>query len=239
MKIPASFLCLAMLTPTSGFGQFDKLRERLTKVPGATGTAGSNDRIVAGLKEALQVGAGNAISLTGRPDGFFRNQAIRILLPEKARTIEKGLRAAGLGQKVDDFELSMNRAAEKAAPEAKAIFVDAIKQMTLDDSRRILTGGNTAGTEYFKTKTSDTLKSAFRPIVANAMAQTGVTAKYKQMMGGLPSLPFLKKDAFDIDEYVVSKSLDGLFYMLGEEERKIRTDPAARVTALLKEVFGK
>lgn len=239
MKIPASFLCLAMLTPTSGFGQFDKLRERLTKVPGATGTAGSNDRIVAGLKEALQVGAGNAISLTGRPDGFFRNQAIRILLPEKARTIEKGLRAAGLGQKVDDFELSMNRAAEKAAPEAKAIFVGAIKQMTLDDGRKILTGGNTAGTEYFKAKTSDTLKSAFRPIVANAMAQTDVTAKYKQMMGGLPSLPFLKKDAVDIDEYVVSKSLDGLFYMLGEEERKIRTDPAARVTALLKEVFGK
>ena len=137
MKIPASFLCLAMLTPTSGFGQFDKLRERLTKVPGATGTAGSNDRIVAGLKEALQVGAGNAISLTGRPDGFFRNQAIRILLPEKARTIEKGLRAAGLGQKVDDFELSMNRAAEKAAPEAKAIFVGAIKQMTLDGDSRL------------------------------------------------------------------------------------------------------
>ncbi len=239
MKIPACFLCLAMLMPTSGFAQFDMLRERLTKVPGATGTASSNDRIVEGLREALQVGAGNAISLTGRPDGFFRNQAIRILLPEKARTIEKGLRAAGLGQKVDDCELSMNRAAEKAAPEAKAIFVDAIKQMTLDDSRRILTGGNTAGTEYFKTKTSDTLKSAFRPIVANAMVQTGVTAKYKHMMGGLPSLPFLKKDAFGIDEYVVAKSLGGLFYMLGEEERKIRTDPAARVTALLKEVFGK
>ncbi len=239
MKRPAALLCLAILSQTTSFAQLDKIRERLTKPVTATPGATSNDRIVAGLKEALQIGAGNAISLTGRPDGFFKNEAIKILLPEKVRTLEKGLRAAGMGAKVDEFELSMNRAAEKAAPEAKAIFIDAIKQMTLDDGRKILTGGNTAGTEYFKAKTSDTLKTALRPIVSKAMAQTDVTAKYKQLMGGIPSLPFLKKDAFDIDDYVVTKSLDGLFLMLGEEEKKIRTNPAARVTSLLKEVFGK
>lgn len=239
MKYAVVFACLLVIAPINSFAQLDKLRERLTKplvaAPGAT----SNDRIVAGLKEALQIGAGNAIALTGKQDGFFKNESIKILLPDKVRTLEKGLRAAGLGGKVDEFELSMNRAAEKAAPQAKAIFVDAIKQMTLDDGRKILTGGNTAGTEYFRAKTSDTLKTAFRPIVSKAMADTEVTAKYKQLMGGLPSLPFMKKDAFDIDDYVVSKSLDGLFHMLGEEEKKIRTDPAARVTGLLKEVFGK
>lgn len=149
------------------------------------------------------------------------------------------MRAAGLGPKVDEFELSMNRAAEKAAPEARAIFVTAIRDMTLDDGRRILTGGDTAATDYFKGKTSANLTAAFQPVVVKATAEAGVTSRYKQLTGSVPSIPFISKQAFDINDYVVARTLDGLFHVLGEEERKIRTDPAARVTALLKDVFKK
>lgn len=216
--------------------QVDKILDRLGKQGGTQDQLG-NDKIVSGLKEALQVGAGNAVALTGKTDGFFRNEAIKILLPDKLRSLEKGLRAAGLGQQLDDFELSMNRAAEKAAPEAKSIFGGAIREMTLEDGRKILSGGDTAATDYFKTKTVASLTSTFRPIVEKAMEETGVTRRYQQLMRGLPALPFAKRDSFNINEYVVSKSLDGLFHVLGEEEKKIRTEPAARVTTLLKEVF--
>ena len=216
--------------------QFGKIFDKLG---GKNSSALGNDKIVAGLKEALQIGAGNAVNLTGKRDGFFANQAIRILMPEKIKTMEKGLRMAGMGSKLDEFELSMNRAAEKAAPEAKQIFIDAIKGMTLDDGRKLLTGGDTAATEYFKEKTTENLTTAFRPIVNKAMEEVGVTKQYQQLTGSLTSLPFMKKDSFDLNSYVVSKSLNGLFHVLGEEERKIRTNPAARVTSLLKDVFGK
>ena len=146
---------------------------------------------------------------------------------------------AGMGSKIDEFELSINRAAEKAAPAASSIFKDALAQMTFEDARKILTGGNTSATEYFKVKTSQKLTVAFKPTVESAMADTGVVTQYKQLSGGLPSLPFGRSQGFDITDYVVGKSLDGLFYMLGQEEKKIRTDPAAQITPLLKEVFGK
>jgi len=241
LVISGIVVCAMLLMSTVVSAQVGNILDRLGK--GKQDSLG-NDKIVSGLKEALQVGAGNAVSLTGKTDGYFRNEAIKILLPEKVRSLEKGLRAAGLGKNIDDFELSMNRAAEKAAPEAKGIFLDAIRGMTLDDGRKILTGGNTAATDYFKGKTSASLTTAFRPIVEKAMEDTEVTRRYNQLMGGLPmgglaNLPFGAKDSFDITDYVVSKSLDGLFYVLGEEERKIRTDPAARVTGLLKEVFGR
>lgn len=199
----------------------------------------SDDKVVAGLREALQVGTGNAVNLTGKVDGYFKNEAIKILFPPKLRLVERGLRATGQGQQVDEFILSMNRAAEKGAPQARAIFVDAIKHMTFDDARRILTGGDTAATEYFKTHTSKTLASTFRPVVAKATSEAGATQRYKQLMGRAQSIPFLKAEWIDLDDYVVSQALNGLFYMLGEEERKIRKNPAAQVTSLLKEVFGK
>jgi hypothetical protein len=199
----------------------------------------SNDRIVAGLKEALQVGTGNAVNLTGKVDGYFRNQAIKILMPKQLQTLEKGLRAIGYGSQVDEFVLSMNRAAEKAAPEARKIFVGAIREMSFTDARRILTGGDTAATEYFKSKTTDELTTAFRPIVEKAMNEVGVTRQYKDLVGRYQSIPFARSQTLDIDQYVVTKALDGLFYVLGEEERKIRKDPVARVTSLLKDVFGR
>ena len=211
--------------------------DRLTKRGGAASSL-SNDRIVSGLKEALQIGTANAVSLTGKTDGFSANKAIRIILPERLRLVEKGLRIAGFGSSVDEFELCMNRAAEKAAPEARSIFVGAIREMTLTDGRAILAGGNTAATDYFRSKTTDRLKSVFRPVVSKAMGETDVARSYKQVIARVPAFPFQKKDTFDLDDYVVSKSMDGLFYMLAEEERRIRTDPAARVTSILKEVFG-
>ncbi|MEO6724816.1 MAG: DUF4197 domain-containing protein [Blastocatellia bacterium] len=198
----------------------------------------SDSKIVAGLKEALQIGTGNAINLTGRVDGFFKNAAIKILLPKQLDTLAKGMRIAGQGQIVDEFTLSMNRAAEKAAPEARKIFVDAVKQMSFEDARKILFGNDTAATDFFKAKTSTRIVTAFRPIIEKSMNEVGATRQYKELMGRFQNLPFARSQSLDIDQYVVNKSLDGLFYMVGEEEKKIRKDPLARVTSVLKDVFG-
>jgi hypothetical protein len=200
--------------------------------------AQGRDRLTDGLKEALRVGTDNAVRSTGRVDGFFRNAAIKILMPKQLRPVERGLRAAGQDAIVDEFILGMNRAAEKAAPYARDIFLDAIMEMTFDDARQIFSGGDTAATDYFRRKTEDRLARAFRPIVEDAMNDVGVTRQYKELVGGYGAL-LGGGEAVDIDGYVVSKALDGIFHVLGEEERKIRRDPAARVTAILREVFGR
>lgn len=199
----------------------------------------SDTKVASGLKEALEVGADNAVKLTGKPDGYFRNEAIKILMPKNLQPLERGLRAMGYGPKVDEFVLSMNRAAESAAPAAKKIFGDAILAMSFDDARKIFSGGETAATDYFKNKTTDQLTAAFRPVVEKTMDENGVTQQYKALAGQAQSIPFMKSPDLDITQYVVSKALDGLFHVLGEEERKIRKDPMARTTSLLKEVFGK
>lgn len=231
-KVSIPLLALALALPANA---------QLEKILGALGNRAdqSDTKTASGLKEALRIGTDHAVDLTGTTDGFFKNAAIKILVPEKIRPVEKGLRMAGMGARIDEFELSMNRAAEKAAPGARGIFKDALRQMTFDDARKILTGGNTSATEYFKARTSDKLTSTFRPTVESAMDATGVVKQYKQLTGGLQSLPFGRSQSFDITDYVVGKTLDGLFYMLGQEEKKIRTDPAAQITPLLKQVFGK
>ena len=218
------------------YGQLDSV---LSKLSGGNKAGLGEGKIASGLKEALEVGTKNAVESTGRPNGYFNNPAIKILLPQKLQLMEKGLRALGMGPQVDEFILSMNRAAEQAAPLAKPIFLDALKQMTFQDARRILTGGDTAATDYFKQKTSSQLAVAFRPAVDKAMANTGVERKFKSLMGVASALPFGKPEALDINRYVVSKSLDGLFFVLGQEEKKIRKDPVAQVTPLLKQVFGR
>jgi hypothetical protein len=195
--------------------------------------------VASGLKQALSVGATNAVKLTGVENGYFGNQAIKILMPEKLQPLEKGVRLMGGGPQIDEFVLSMNRAAESAAPAAMPIFKKAIMSMSFSDAQGILTGGNTAATDYFKRTTSPELTTAFRPIVEEAMSKTGVVQKYDGLTKQMQSMPFSKSISFDITGYVVTKSLDGLFYMLGKEEEKIRTNPAAQVTPLLKQVFGK
>jgi hypothetical protein len=197
-----------------------------------------------GLKEALVDSTTGAVKLVGRPGGYFDNQAIKILLPSQLKPVESGLRAIGMGPQIDKFVLSMNRAAETAAPKAVPIFEDAISRMTFSDAQRIVTGGGTSATDYFKAKTSGQLTNAFTPIVKQSMAQYSVTKQFDALMGKyqssspLGSLMGGMGEKFDIDHYVVEKSLDGLFYMVGQEERKIRTNPAAQVTPLLREVFG-
>ncbi len=203
---------------------------------------GSNNltdtKISAGLKQALQIGAENSVKLVGRKDGYFANNAIKILMPKNLQPLEKGLRMVGYGPKIDSFVLSMNRSAEAAAPAARKIFVDAITSMSIDDARHILSGGDTAATEYFKQKTTPQLTAAFRPVVDKTMADNGVTKQYNSLVGQYKSLPFAKSQNLDITDYVVGKALDGLFFEVGEEEKKIRQDPAKQTTDLLKEVFG-
>jgi hypothetical protein len=198
----------------------------------------SDTKISSGLKQALQIGAEQSVKLTGRQNGYFGNPDIKILMPGNLRTLEKGLRMVGYGPKIDDFVLSMNRAAEAAAPAAKKIFIDAITAMTIDDARGILSGGDTAATNYFKNKTTPQLTAAFGPVVESSMAKNGVVKQYNALTAQYKSIPFAKNQDLDISHYVVSKALDGLFFELGQEERKIRQDPAAQTTNLLKEVFG-
>ncbi len=231
-----SIATFVFLTASSAWAQFDRLLEGL----GLGQQSGLSEvKVGSGLKEALKVGTENTINLTGRTDGFFRNQAIKILMPKTLRKLEKPLRMVGYGDQVDELVLSMNRAAERAAPFAKEIFWNAIAEMTFEDARKILAGSDTAATDYFKGKTTDKLVAAFRPVIEKSMNEVGVTRQYKKLVGRYEGIPFTNSVVFDVDQYVVKKAMDGLFYVLGQEEKKIRNNPAARVTDLLKEVFGK
>ena len=227
---------LFVLTAPAG-AQWDKLLKGLGGGEGTAGAGLSEAKISAGLKEALQVATEKTVSLTGKTDGYFSNQAIKILMPEKLRTFESGLRTVGYGAQIDELVLGMNRAAERAAPQAKQIFFDAIGEMSFDDARKILNGGDTAATQYFRAKTTPQLTSAFRPAVEQSMNQVGVSRQYKDLVGRFDSIPFAKSQTFDLDGYVVDKGLGGLFTVLGEQEKQIRTNPTARATDLLKEVF--
>jgi hypothetical protein len=232
LAIGAALVLGLLLSPSPAAAQLDRLLQGL-------GIGGLSDaKIGSGLKEALRVGTETAVSLTGKTDGYFANQAIKILMPSQLQTADKGLRMVGYGPQLDEFVLSMNRAAEAAAPGAKKIFGDAIGEMSIEDARKIWSGGDNAATQYFRSKTSDRLTAAFAPVVDRAMNQVGVTRQYKELLGRAQSIPFLRTDSLDIDHYVLGKALDGLFVVLGEQEKQIRTNPAARTTDLLKEVFA-
>ncbi len=232
-------LTLAVAGPA--WAQLGDLFKQFPQLPGATTAPGALDdvKIGDGLKEALRVGAGAAVDLTGKVDGYFANQAIRIVMPPRLSSLEQGVRMLGYGDRVDELVLSMNRAAEQAAPAARRIFLDAIGAMTIGAARRIFDGGDTAATDYFKEKTTGTLTTAFRPAIARTMSQVGVARQYDALLGQARQVPFLDVGAFDLNTYVLGKALDGLFHVLGEQERKIRTEPAARVTDLLRDVFGR
>jgi hypothetical protein len=216
----------------------DDLRKRAEEALGKK-RGPTDDRIAAGLKEALTVSTRKAVASTGRVDGFLKNAAIKILLPEKLRSVGKGMRLMGMGQQVDSLEVGMNRAAEQAAPAARQIFINAVTKMTIADARQILSGGDTAATDYFKTTSTDQLTAAFSPIVHQAMENVGVIKQYNQIMQNPLAGRLAENQDFSLDKYVVGKTMDGLFYVMGEEEKKIRKDPAAQTTALLREIFGK
>ena len=230
------FLCLAA---SPAWAQFDKVLKGLGGVMSGSGEGLSDAKIGSGLQEALKVGTEKAVLQTGSLNGFLNNKAIKILMPRPLQNMEQPLRLVGYGPQIDEFIVSMNRAAEKSVPFAKEIFWDAIGQMSFDDASRILNGNDTAATDYFKAKTSKKLHAAFRPTVETVMADVGVTRQYNDLIGRYKSVPFAKSIAFDINQYVTEKSTDGLFFVVGQEEQKIRTNPAARVTDLLKDVFGR
>ncbi|HET6433297.1 DUF4197 domain-containing protein [Dyella sp.] len=242
--------------PATGAGQFKDLLNKARqaaqdRTDGRSASSLPGSDIAAGLKEALAQGTTRAINSLGRDGGFWNNEKVRIPLPGKLAQAGELARQLGQGAKVDAFELSLNRAAEKAVPQVADIFGDAIRKMTLDDARGILAGGDHAATDFFRRVAGDALSARIRPIVAQATDSVGVTQKYKAFTSGsggalgdvLGSLGGIGGksaggSALDLDDYVTRKTMDGLFTIIGEQEQSIRENPAARTTDLLKKVFG-
>jgi hypothetical protein len=249
-------LALILSIASSRAGILDKLGSFVTNNTTAgtnSGTASaalnglSQDQLVGGLKQALSNGLQHAVGELGHPDGFLTNLNVKIPMPERLLVVEKSLRALKQQKLADDFVTSMNRAAEQAVPVATEVFIDTLRNMSIDDAKVILTGQTNAATEYFRRTTSTNLFTRFHPIVQKATASAGVTSTYKKMtaaagnssnslMKGLGGL--MGSDAMDVDSYVTNKALDGLFKMVADEEAKIRANPAARTTDLLQKVFA-
>jgi hypothetical protein len=235
-------LMLAMLGTTfSGCETAQQVLEGVNTAygNGTLGGAGglSNTDIVTGLKQALTVGTQNSTSQLSSLDGFFKNAAIKILLPEEAKKVESTLRNLGMGNLVDKAVLSMNRAAEDAARGAGSIFINAVKQMTITDAVNILKGGDFAATNYFKGKTTSALAASFQPIINNALKNVNATKYWSDVISVYNQLSSTKVNT-DLSAYVTQKAMDGIFYQVGLEEQKIRRDPVARTTDILKKVFG-
>jgi hypothetical protein len=193
---------------------------------------------LAGLKAALERGAHGAVAALGRADGFLANPQVKIPLPESLARTEKLARRLGFANEVDHLVVAMNRAAEAAVPEARKLLVDVVKKMTAQDAKSVLTGGETAGTAYFRRTTHAELHARFLPIVKNATAKAGVAQRYKEFAKPAATFGLLKTEHADLDEYVTQKALDGLYFMLGEEEKRIRKDPVGAGSAIIRKVFG-
>ena len=226
-------LQLAGCAATSGISMDDLLSGA---IPGTVRPL-DEPTVAAGLKEALEVGARNAVDRTSKLDGFRANELIRIPLPEELEKTGDALRSIGFGAQVDELELTMNRAAERAAGEATDVFIDAITGMSFQDAMGILNGEQDAATQYLRRTTGDTLRSRFEPIVDEKMREVGLVSLYENLVGRLRALPLVPKPELDLQGYVTDKTLDGLFHTVSEEEARIRTDPSARVTDLLRTVF--
>ena len=215
-------------------------RKKTTNNSNQTNTNVSDSKISLGLKEALSQGVRFAVNSLGKEDGFYDNLDVKIPLPKSLKSAARVVRFAGYGDRVDAFELAMNRAAEKAVPVAVDVFIDSIKQMTFTDAKNILfSGEDDAATQFFRRTTEDKLRGKFRPIVEDFTAETGVTQSYKNMMDKAGFLArFVGSDARDLDGYITEKALDGVYYMVAQEEKKIRKDPLGRTTQILRDVFG-
>ena len=240
-KIIISFLLLSSIVSCAQ--QKSSTDDILKKAGGIFGKKGkgglSNEDVVAGLKEALSVGARNSSEKLSALDGFFANAAIKVLMPQEAKKVESTLRNIGLGDMVDKAILSMNRAAEEASKSAAPIFVDAITSMSIQDAFGILKGNDSAATVYLKGKTTADLTNAFKPVIESALEKTNATKYWKDVFDTYNKLPTtFNKINTDLSGYVTDKALTGLFFQVAIEEQKIRKDPAARVTDILKKVFG-
>ena len=242
LSVTGCLLLLAGVTPA--LADWTKYLDTLQ---GAAETAGvsttdvdlTNTEMVTGLKEALDKGTQFAVNKLGKPGGFLDNKKVRIPMPDSLTWVEPSLRTVGQDELADEFIATMNQAAEQAVPEAAEVFGEAIQNMSVEDAQGILTGPDDAATQYFRTNTESILTDRMRPIVESATASTGVTSAYKNMMGsagGLTSM--LPGNTTDIDGYITTRTLDGLFLMIAKEERKIRENPVARSSELLQKVFS-
>jgi hypothetical protein len=192
----------------------------------------------AALKTALEKGSVAAVANLGRLDGFLGNPQVKIPLPESAQRAERAMRRVGMGKYADELIVTMNRAAEQAVPEAKTIFINSVKKMSVQDAKGIITGGDTAGTEYFRRTTRGDLHKRFLPIVEKATARVQLAQRYEQFADKAVAVGMLNKDDADLDEYVTQKALDGLYLMVAEEEKKIRKDPIGTGSSIIRKVFG-
>ncbi len=199
----------------------------------------SNDDIISGLKEALTVGTNNSTAFASKLDGYYQNANIKIPFPPQTQNMETTLRRLGMGAQVDKAVLTMNRAAETAAKEAAPIFINAIKNMSITDGMAILKGGDDAATSYLKSSTSSELLTKFQPIIQKALQQVQVTKYWNPLVTKYNKVPMVQKMNPDLDAYVTDKAITGLFFLVAQEEGKIRKDPQAQVTDILKKVFGK
>lgn len=191
-----------------------------------------------GLKEALTQGAGKAVDLLGKQDGFLGNPKVKIPLPESAQKVEGLMRGLGLGKQADELVNAMNRAAEAAVPQAKTLLVNSIKQMSVEDAKGILSGGEDAATQYFRRTTSGPLAEKFKPVVKGAMAKVKLAEKYDQFAGKAAKFGLVREQDAHLENYVTQKTLDGLYLMIAEEEKTIRKDPAGAAGKLAQKVFG-
>ncbi len=249
-KITFLFLAVAVVSFANGQGILGKIKKATSKdssgnILSAIGKTGSgkglsNDEIISGLKEALSIGTDSAAKRLNKTDGFFANAALKILMPEEAKKAEATLRKAGLGSLADKAILSMNRAAEDAAGGISAIFIDAVKQMTVTDGLKILKGGDFAATEYLKSTTTAKLTEKMRPVIDASLAKVNATNYWKDVFTTYNKISFSKTPVnTDLSSYVTEKAMSSIFFSIGQEEQKIRKDPAAQVTALLKKVFAR
>jgi hypothetical protein len=191
-----------------------------------------------GLKEALTQGAGKAVDLLGKKDGFMGNSKVNIPLPPSVQKVESVMRGLGMGKKADELITAMNRAAEAAVPEAKTLLVNSIKQMSVEDAKAILTGGDDAATQYFRRTTSGPLTEKFKPMVKTAMAKVQVAKKYDQLAGKASSYGLVREEDAQLENYVTQKTLDGLYLMMAEEEKAIRKNPLGAAGSMAQKVFG-
>lgn len=212
----------------------DKIRE----ATGSSGTSLSESEITQGLKEALKTGTDKVVSGLGREDGYYLDQEAHIPLPESLRAAQDILKQIGMSDMLDDLELRMNRAAEKATPRAREMFVDAVSRMTLEDAMSIYNGPNDAATRYFQDKMSSPLSEEFTPVVRQSLDQVGAVQTYDRMMSRYKQIPLVPDISADLTSHVVNQSIETIFDRLARQEAAIRNDPASRTTDLLKKVFG-
>ena len=238
MRIVVAFcLLICVGCKTSSSAQVDQAISEIGNLFGNGGKLTTNE-VAGGLKEALIQGISTASDDASALDGYLKNNLIRIAFPPEAAKVESRLRQIGLGNEVDKFIVALNRGAERAAKEAKPIFIDAIRQLTIEDAWDILNGGEQSATMYLKNNTSASLEEKFQPIISQALEEVNATRYYGDLVKSYNKIPFVNKVNPDLDKYATDQAIDGLFVLIGQEEVKIRKNPAARTTELMQKVFG-